>query len=186
MSKKEKINHPKEKGKTMVYSTVSLPASMVEDLKLLKEAYEETWRGEGERERVTYEKIFERLLSRSGLGHVDPDVYAEFTATRESRKKFPEVVKKATTKVVENLAVRASENGTSLTEEAQKEQERVKTELEASREKKKVMYYIHPDGRKYRAEMGKFGRFVPVNPGTGEYMKISSLGDGFVLQEMEV
>ncbi len=135
MPKKEKIFHPKEKGKTMVYSTVSLPASLVEDLKLLKESYEETWKeDEGERERVTYEKIFERLLSRSGLGHVDPDVYVEFTAARESRKKFPNVVKKATKKMVDELAARASENGTTLKEEALQEQEKVKAALIVLRE----------------------------------------------------
>ena len=117
----------------MVYSTVSLPASLVEDLKLLKESYEVIWSNEGERERVTYEKIFERLLSRSGLGHVDPDVYAEFTAAKESRKKFPDVVKRSTKKMVDELAARASENGTSLKEEALKEQERIKAELEASK-----------------------------------------------------
>ena len=117
----------------MVYSTVSLPASLVEDLKLLKESYEVIWSNEGERERVTYEKIFERLLSRSGLGHVDPDVYAEFTAAKESRKKFPDVVKRSTKKIVDELAVRASENGTSLKDEALAEKAKVGAELKAIR-----------------------------------------------------
>ena len=114
MPKKDKIIHPKEKGKTMVYSTVSLPASLVEDMKLLKESYEEIWKAEGKRKRVTYEKIFERLLSKSGLGHVDPDVYVEYTAARESRKKLPEVVKRATKKVVDGLAAKSAKNGASL------------------------------------------------------------------------
>ena len=136
MPKKEKIKHPKEKGKTMVYSTISLPASLVEDFRLLKESYELTWMEEGERERVTYEKIFERLLSRSGLGHVDPDVYAEFTAARESRKKFPEVVKRSTKKMVDELAARASENGTTLKEEALQEQKKVKADIATLRKSK--------------------------------------------------
>ena len=105
----------------MVYSTVSLPASLVEDMKLLKESYEEIWKAEGKRKRVTYEKIFERLLSKSGLGHVDPDVYVEYTAARESRKKLPEVVKRATKKVVDGLAAKSAKNGASLKGEALKD-----------------------------------------------------------------
>jgi len=130
MNKKEKITHPKVKGKTMVYSTVSLPASLVEDLKLLKEAYQDVWKGEGERERVTYEKIFERLLSKSGLGHVDPDVYLEFTAARETRKQFPAVVTRATRNLVDELAARAAANGTTVEEEAMKEQAKVRKSME--------------------------------------------------------
>ena len=65
MGKKDKIIHPKVRGTEMVFRTISLPVSLIEDLKILKDSYQEAWKeDEGERERVTYEKIFERLLSR--------------------------------------------------------------------------------------------------------------------------
>ncbi len=81
MSKKDKIYHKKVKGTEMVFSTLSLPASLVEELKILKRSYEIVW-GEGGKYRVTYEKIFERLLSKSGLGHVDPDVWSAFNLSK--------------------------------------------------------------------------------------------------------
>lgn len=121
MGKKDKIHHKKVKGTEMVFRSLSLPASLVEDLKLLKNSYEGIWKAEGKRKRVTYEKIFERLLSKSGLGHVDPDVYVEYTAARESRKKLPEVVKRATKKVVDGLAAKSAKNGASLKGEALKD-----------------------------------------------------------------
>lgn len=133
MSKKDKIQHRKVKGTEMVFRSISLPASLVEDLKLLKEAYEETWKEGGKRERVTYEKIFERLLSRSGLGHVDPDVYAEFLKVRETRKEFGDVVTRATGGAVLGIFKRMQGNGTSLFEEALKEQEEAEAALEDDR-----------------------------------------------------
>lgn len=138
MSKKDKIQHKKVKGTEMVYRSFSLPASLIEDLKLLKDSYEETWKEGGKRERVTYEKIFERLLSKSGLGHVDPDVYQEFIVVRKTRKEFPDVVKRSTSAAVEELAARAEANGTSLETEAKAEQERVKACLEGERKEARV------------------------------------------------
>ena len=133
MGKKDKKVHSKIKGTEMVFSSLSLPASLVEDLKLLRDCYEETWKEGGERERVTYEKVFERLLSKSGLGHVDPDVYKEFMSARETRKKLPEVVTRATRKIVDELNARAQENGTSLKEEARNAQEEARENLEKVR-----------------------------------------------------
>lgn len=130
MSKKDKIQHKKVKGTEMVYRSFSLPASLIEDLKLLKDSYEETWKeDEGVKERVTYEKIFERLLSKSGLGHVDPDVYEEFVKAKETRKEFPAVVTRATRGAVGEIFRRMQSNGTSLIEEALKEQEEAKAAL---------------------------------------------------------
>ncbi len=118
----------------MVYRSFSLPASLIEDLKLLKDSYEETWKeDEGVKERVTYEKIFERLLSKSGLGHVDPDVYEEFVKAKETRKEFPAVVTRATRGAVSGIFKRMQGNGTSLMEEALKEQEEAKAALEEDR-----------------------------------------------------
>lgn len=129
MGKKDKIIHPKVKGTEMVFRSISLPASLVEDLKLLKESFEKVWYKGGEKERVTYEKIFERLLSKSVLGRVESDVYKEFIAAKETRKEFPAVVTRATRGAVGGIFKRMQGNGTSLMEEALKEQEEAEASL---------------------------------------------------------
>ena len=122
MGKKDKIIHPKVRGTEMVFHTISLPVSLIEDLKILKDSYQEAWKeDEGERERVTYEKIFERLLSRSGLGHVDPDVYEEFVKAKSSRKELPAVVTRATRGVIGEFYSRMQTSGSSAAQEALKE-----------------------------------------------------------------
>lgn len=186
MGKKDKKVHSKVKGTEMVFSSLSLPASLVEDLKLLRDCYEETWKEGGERERVTYEKVFERLLSKSGLGHVDPDVYKEFLAARETRKKLPEVVTRATRKIVDELAARAQENGTSLKEEARKEQARAVAEVEALRAKRTEKRFVHPDGRWFPATMGT-STWVPVDPVTNKWISAKPLKEqGFELKDVEI
>ena len=140
MGKTDKIKHKKVKGERLGYKSVSLPTSLAEDLAILRECYENTWfpmkEEDGPKKRrqdVSYEKVFERLLSKSGLGHVDPDVYQEYMKVRETRKKFPDVVKLATRKAVNELAARAQENGTSLKEEARNAQEEARENLEKVR-----------------------------------------------------
>ena len=140
MGKTDKISHKKVKGEKMEYRSVSLPTSLVEDLAILRECYEDTWfpvkEEDGPRKKrkaVSYEKVFERILSKSGLGHVDPDVYQEFIEVRKTRKSFPDVVKRSTRKAVEELADRAQENGTSLKEEARNAQEEARENLEKVR-----------------------------------------------------
>lgn len=121
MAKKDRIIHKKVKGTEMVFRSISLPASLVEDLKLLKESFENTWFNENSRERVTYEKIFQRLLSNSGLGHVEPEVYAEFQRAKESRKKSPAVVTRATRGIIGDLYKRIQSKGSTALEEARAE-----------------------------------------------------------------
>ena len=133
MGKKDKIIHPKVKGTEMVFRSISLPASLVEDLKLLKESFQKVWYKGGKKERVTYEKIFERLLSKSVLGRVESDVYDEFKKAKETRKEFPAVVTRATRGAVGGISERMQANGTSLKEEALKEQEEAKAALEEDR-----------------------------------------------------
>jgi len=98
MAKKDNITHKKVKGTEMVFRSLSLPAALVENLKLLRKTYEDTWYPQGKKKRVTYEKVLERLLSKSGLGHVDPDVYAAYLAARGSRTEYTDVVTRATRK----------------------------------------------------------------------------------------
>lgn len=140
MGKTDKISHKKVKGEKMEYRSVSLPTSLVEDLAILRECYEDTWfpvkEEDGPRKKrkaVSYEKVFARLLSKSGLGHVDPDVYQEFIEVRKTRKSFPDVVKLSTRKAVEELAARAQENGTSQKEAARNAQEEARENLEKVR-----------------------------------------------------
>ena len=214
MGKTDKISHKKVKGEKMEYRSVSLPTSLVEDLAILRECYEDTWfpvkEEDGSRKKrkaVSYEKVFERLLSKSGLGHVDPDVYQEFVQVRKTRKKFLEVVKLSTRKAVEELAARAQENGTSQKEEArnasvltdmagtaavptdQELQEDPRLQ-EAYGEKEKIKRtekrFVHPDGRWYPAVHGTTD-WVPVNPDTGRWMKVKPVKDaGFKLMDVEV
>lgn len=141
MGKTDKISHKKVKGEKMEYRSVSLPTSLVEDLAILRECYEDTWfpvkEEEGPRKKrkaVSYEKVFERLLSKSGLGHVDPDVYQEFIEVRKTRKKFLEVVKLSTRNAVEELAARAEENGISVKDGAHKAQEEARKSVEKLKE----------------------------------------------------
>lgn len=191
MSKTDKIKHKKVKGERMEYRSISLPTSLAEDLAILRECYEDVWfpvkEEDGPRKKrkaVSYEKVFERLLSKSGLGHVDPDVYQEFIEVRNTRKEFPDVVKRATKKAVEELAARAEENGTSLKEEAMKEQERVKAELEAARQKRTEKRFVHPDGRWYRAAKGERVPWVPVDE-NGKWLPMKTV-EGFALKDIEI
>ncbi len=193
MGKMDKISHKKVKGEKMEYRSVSLPTSLVEDLAILRECYEDTWFPVKEedsprkkRKAVSYEKVFERLLSKSGLGHVDPDVYQEFIEVRKTRKSFPDVVKRSTRKAVEELAARAEENGTSVKEEALKEQEKAKAEIEELRAKRTEKRFVHPDGRWYPAVQGTT-TWVPLNPDTGKWMKVKPVTEaGFKLLDVEV
>jgi len=133
LGKKDKIIHPKVKGTEMVFRSISLPASLVEDLKLLKESFEKVWYKGGEKERVTYEKIFERLLSKSVLGRVESDVYKEFMKAKETRKEFPAVVTRATGGAISGIFKRMQSNGDSLMEEAMKEQDEAKAAFKGER-----------------------------------------------------
>lgn len=121
MANKDRIIHKKVKGTEMVFRSLSLPASLVEDLQLLKECFENTWFNEDSRERVTYEKIFQILLSNSGLGHVEPEVYAEFQRAKEFRKKSPAVVTRATRGIIGDLYKRIQAKESTTLEEARAE-----------------------------------------------------------------
>ena len=112
----------------MVFHSLSLPANIVEKLKLVKDNYEDVYR-----RRVSYGEIFERLLSPMGLGSVDPAVYEIYQDALKSRAEFDEVVKRTTKKHVDELVERAKENGTSLSEEALKEQEQVVANMKAAK-----------------------------------------------------
>ena len=111
MAKKDIIPHEKKKGSEMVFRSLSLPGALIEDLKLLRYCYEKTWYKEGERKRVTYEKVFERLLSKSGLGHVDPDVFEQFIMAMKNRPESPKVMKRKTRKRVKKIATTTKEKG---------------------------------------------------------------------------
>ena len=193
MGKTDKIKHKKVKGEKMEYRSISLPTSLVEDLAILRECYEDTWfpvkEEEGPRKKrkaVSYEKVFERLLSKSGLGHVDSNVYKKFIEARKTRKKFPDVVKRSTGQILSDIFKRMETNGTSLIEEAIREQEKAEEELEELRAKRTEKRFVHPDGRWYRAEMGST-TWVPVNPDTGKWMKVQPvLDEGFELKDVEI
>ena len=193
MGKTDKIKHKKVKGEKMEYRSISLPTSLVEDLAILRECYEDTWfpvkEEEGPRKKrkaVSYEKVFERLLSKSGLGHVDSKVYDNFIEARKTRKKFPDVVKRSTSQIISEIFKRMETNGTSLIEEAIREQEKAEEELEELRAKRTEKRFVHPDGRWYRAEMGST-TWVPVNPDTGKWMKVQPvLDEGFELKDVEI
>ena len=194
MGKKDKIPHKKVKGTEMVYRSISLPASLVEDFKLLKDSYEDAWKDdEGEKERVTYEKIFERLLSKSGLGHVDPDVYSKFKTAKETRKEFPAVVTRATKGLIGEIIARTQTNGTSLIEEALKEQEKAKAALKEDvpaatplpqEGKKTEKRFMHPDGRWYKAVPGDYVDWVPVDE-KGNWLSMKTV-KGFVMKDVEI
>ena len=116
MGKKDKIPHKKVKGEKLRYKSVSLPISLAEDLAILRECYEDVWfpinEENGQRKQrktVSYEKVFERLLSKSGLGHVDPDVYDAYIKSLRARRVYNEVVKIATP-LKENNALIEQEN----------------------------------------------------------------------------
>ena len=99
MAKKDKITHKKVKGIELEYHTISYTTPVYEDLKLLLSCYLKTWHGDGAPKRaVTYEKVFERLLSKSGLGHVDPDVYAAFIEAKGKRTEYVNSVTRPTRK----------------------------------------------------------------------------------------
>lgn len=190
----------------MVFRSISLPASLIEDLKLLKESFEVIWYDK--KERATYEKIFERLLSKSGLGHVDPDVYEEFVKAKETRKEFPTVVTRATRSAVLDIYKRMqATTHSSVVEDALKEiataEEHLAEDLASAvvtptpagdleqspgpevPEKKTEKRFVHPDGRWYRAEMGST-TWVPVDSKTGRWFSRRQLPDGYVLKDVEI
>ena len=186
MAKKDKITHKKVKGTEMVFRSLSLPAALVEDLKLLRDSYEAAWYQGENRERVTYEKVFERILSKSGLGHIDPDVYETFTAAKKARKEFSYVVTRATRKTVKELAARAERNGTSLKEEAAREQTLAVAEVEAQRSGKTEKRFVHPDGRQFVALPGIRTPFYAKVSGRGNVGQNTLLKEGFELKDVDI
>ena len=78
MRSKKKVIHAKRKGQRIRYTTISIPQDFSFELRRLKDIYSDVWG-----ERVSYETILSRLLSRTGLGSVDPDVYARFVKEKE-------------------------------------------------------------------------------------------------------
>lgn len=101
MRNKKKVIHAKRKGQRILYTTISIPLDFAIELRRLKDVYANVWG-----ERVSYESILSRLLSRTGLGSVDPDVYAWFIkekepqATRCTQKVLSTSKKGSTTKTV--------------------------------------------------------------------------------------
>ena len=207
MGKKDKIIHPKVKGTEMVFRSISLPASLIEDLKLLKESFEKAWYEDGKRERVTYEKIFDRLLSKAVLGRVEPKVYEEFKNAKETRKEFPAVVTRATRGLVGDIFSRMQTNGSSVAQEALKEIETAEehlmedlaaaagagdqespepgaTPLPQEEGKKTEKRFVHPDGRSYKAVPGDRVNWVPVDE-KGNWLQMKTV-KGFVLKDVEV
>lgn len=97
MRSKKKVIHAKRKGQRIRYTTISIPQGFALELRRLKDVYANVWG-----ERVSYESILSRLLSRTGLGSVDPDVYARFIKEKEpqatrSTQKDQRTSKKAST-----------------------------------------------------------------------------------------
>lgn len=187
MGKKDKIVHKKVKGSVMEFRSVSLPAGLVEDLKLVRDCYRMKWYGEdGPPGAVSYEKVFERLLSRSGFGHVDPEVFEEFIALKNSRNDFGKVVTSPTKKTVDYSATRAEGNDTAVMVEAASEQERVEVNPETLPTGKTEKRFVHPDGRWYPAAKGDYG-WIPVNTETGRWMTVKSVKDqGFELKDVSI
>lgn len=191
MGKTDKIKHKKVKGEKMEYRSISLPTSLVEDLAILRECYEDEWfpvkEEEGPRKKrkaVSYEKVFERLLSKSGLGHVDSEVYKKFVEARKTRKKFPDVVKRSTSQIISGIFKRMETNGTSLIEEAIREQEKAKADLEERRAKRTEKRFVHSDGRWFRAAKGERVPWVPVDE-NGKWLPMKTV-EGFELKDVEI
>ena len=116
----------------MIFKSISLPANIIEKLKLLQSSYQKSYG-----RKVSYGEIFERLLSPLGLGNVDPGAYNFFQEELKTRSEFNDVVKRSTGKAVDELVDRAQANGTSLKDEAMKEQQAVKEEMAKQREETK-------------------------------------------------
>lgn len=101
MRSKKKVIHAKRIGHRIRYTTISIPQDFSIELRRLKDIYSDVWG-----ERVSYETILSRLLSRTGLGSVDPNVYARFIkekepqATRSTQKGQSTSKKGSTTKPV--------------------------------------------------------------------------------------
>lgn len=116
-----KFSERKKKwGEEMVFKSINLPANIVSKLQLLKTLYEDDFGRQ-----VSYGEIIERLLSPMGLGSVDPGIYRDFKKALDARAEFDEVVTRHTKELVDTLAARAEANGTTLLEEAGKEQQMV-------------------------------------------------------------
>ena len=119
----------KKWGSEMVFKSISLPANIIEKLKLLQSSYQKSYG-----RKVSYGEIFERLLSQMGLGNVDPGAYNYFQEDLKTRSEFNDVIKRSTGKAVDELVDRAQANGTTLKEEALKEQKAVVERMEKQRE----------------------------------------------------
>ena len=86
--KKRLKEHYRVEGEEMIMDNIVLPANVVEDLRALRNSYQRVWFENDDNPRkhdVTYEKVFERLISASALGHLDPDVWKDFAAHRALR-----------------------------------------------------------------------------------------------------
>lgn len=116
---------------------ILLPEEVVEELKLYKLAYQECLRPEKDKNgnpipvKVSWEQMFRRWMNN--VGRFDKDVKEKVEEWKHSRKEFSRETMQTTRKAVGELATRAEENGSSIKEEALKEQDMAKAELEESR-----------------------------------------------------
>lgn len=159
---------------------MKLPVNTVEKLKILKELYEEDW-GTA----VSYDQIIERLLGSGSLGALDPGIYRRFSAIVDSRDDFEDLVKKSTSAAVDELAVRADVNGTTLREEARREQVRAIKEMEELHSAvPSHRYWFVGEGGEYDAYDGKWGIVADMtDPDTGDNLAaIDMFNKGYVLR----
>ena len=182
MAKKDNIPHKKVKGTEMVFRSLSLPTALVENLKLLRKTYEDTWYPQGKKKRVTYEKVLERLLSKSGLGHVDPDVYAAYLAARGSRTEYTDVVTRATRRPVQEESKPGQGNAPV---EKQTPGVAASPVAPSKREVWDTNYYFMKGNERIEARLGDRAPFYAVMPGdkgkTTNVGIVTMLSEGWVL-----
>lgn len=120
-------------------------------------------------------------------------MYSKFKTAKETRKEFPAVVTRATKGLIGEIIARTQTNGTSLIEEALKEQEKAKAALKEDvpaatplpqEGKKTEKRFMHPDGRWYKAVPGDYVDWVPVDE-KGNWLSMKTV-KGFVMKDVEI
>lgn len=141
----EEIRKRKASKKEDGYGYIRLPEQQIEELGILKLAYEIMWSKRGnpselsieeledwELEHVTMEEFIIRLYD--GALRIDPkvkDYLAIATEAYRVRERFSGTAREATKKAVRSLALTAKMNGTSIKEEAAKAKEEAARNLHA-------------------------------------------------------
>lgn len=188
---------------------VQVSAELHDELSMIKDAYSKCLGRP-----VTFEQMLRRWIDR--LSRIDSDVNDEYQVIRKTRQESEAGAAGTAGEAVNRLFKRMQGNGTSLFEEALKEQAEAEAALEddcraaaasvdspalaedqvqspepvatpeVAQGKRSEKRFVHSDGRQYPALEGSLTPYYAKVPGRGNVGQRDMFKDGFELKDVEI